>query len=56
MKGDIEFAKNIASRVDKGARIWIVDSNKENIYWFANLLPPNMKTVGYSTGSLEITK
>ena len=56
MKGDIEFAKNIASRVDEGARIWIVDSNKENIYWFANLFPPNMKTVGYSTGSLEITK
>lgn len=56
MKGDVEFARSVASKVDEGSRVWIVDANKENIYWFANLLPPNMKTVGYSTGSLEITK
>lgn len=56
MKGDVEFAKSVASKVDERSQIWIVDANKENIYWLANLLPPNMKTVGYSTGSLEITK
>ncbi len=56
MKGDIEFAQKVASKVENGKTIWIVDANKENIYWLANLFPPNMTTVGYSCGSLEITK
>ncbi len=56
MKGDIEFSKKIASNIESGKTIWIVDANLEKIYWLANILPPNMATVGYSCGSLEITK
>ena len=56
MKGDIEFSKKIAAKVENGKPIWIVDANLEKIYWLANILPSNMATVGYSCGSLEITK
>ena len=54
-KGEIEFAQSIASHIAPDSKVWIVDSNRENIYWIANFFPPNMREVGYSSGPLEIT-
>jgi len=56
LKGQTEMSAKLSSLIEPGKTVWIVHGGIEYLYYFNNLTPPNMASIGYATGPLEVTK
>lgn len=56
LKGQTELSNRLSEIIDNDKTVWIIHGGIEYLYYFNNLTPPNMSSVGYATGPLEVTK
>lgn len=50
-----QISSILETKIDSGKKVWIPHGGIEYLYYFNNLIVPNMATIGYATGPLEVT-
>lgn len=55
-KGQVLLAEQVKQNLLKGETLWIVHGGLYTVYYLANVLPPNIPSIGYSFGPLGINE
>ena len=50
-----QIASILREKIDLEKKVWIPHGGIEYLYYFNNLMVPNMVSIGYATGPLEVT-
>lgn len=50
-----QISSILSEKIEVGKKVWIPHGGIEYLYYFNNLMVPNIATIGYATGPLEVT-